>query len=55
MEVVETYNGVNIIKSCNYYYPAFNGNFESKDVQEVKDYIDNCIEMQKEFQLLFFK
>ena len=39
--VVAKYHGVNVIKSCGYYYPEVNGDVECKTIKEVKDWIEN--------------
>lgn len=40
-EIVAKYHGVNVIKSCGYYYPEVNGNIECKSIKEVKEWIEN--------------
>lgn len=40
-EIVAKYHGVNVIKSCGYYYPEVNGNVECKSIKEVKEWIEN--------------
>lgn len=38
--IVARYHGVNVIKSCGYYYPEVNGDIECKSIKEVKDWIE---------------
>ncbi len=45
MNTTRQYKGVEIIESCGYFYPAFNTNFESKDVEVVKREIDRVKEV----------
>ena len=40
-EIVAKYHGVNVIKSCGYYYPEVNGDVECKSIKEVKEWIEN--------------
>jgi hypothetical protein len=50
-KIIETYKGVDIIKSCGYFYPAVNGNVECKDIKEVRRWIREvwlfCVESMK--------
>jgi len=38
-QVVGRYHGVNIIKSCGYFYPSVNGDIECKSINAVKRWI----------------
>lgn len=38
---VGQYKGVDITKSCGYYYPSVNGDIECKNAIEVRQWIDN--------------
>lgn len=40
-EIVAKYHGINVIKSCGYYYPEVNGNIECRTIKEVKEWIKN--------------
>jgi len=41
MEIVAKYHGINVVKSCGYYYPEINGDIECKSIKEVKEWIEN--------------
>ncbi len=38
--IVAKYHGVNVVKSCGFYYPDVNGDVECKSIKDVKDWIE---------------
>jgi hypothetical protein len=39
-EIVARYHGVNVLKSCGYFYPEVNTDIECKTIKEVKEWIE---------------
>ena len=42
MNTVATYKGVEIVESFGYFYPAFDGNIEYKNIKDLKRWIRKC-------------
>jgi hypothetical protein len=40
-EIVARYHGVNVIRSCNFFYPEVNGDVECRSIKDVKQWIED--------------